>query len=526
MSDISVAAGADDSGRQSSPMSAADYGWKQRFLALQAEWKDAAEKAEEERLAHATHLQHLTEMVEQLLDVKSSLEGKLAERNDALQEAEQRCAALETSGDTLRQLLVTVLPNATERQRRSAHEQRFWDELATEELLRDSRPPESYKLDSLAHAEMSLVGKMEQLRSRCKRLTADNHKLQQRVAELEKERMELHVGKNRARREASALLQRRERQLRGAVRRIKFVLEKNKSLEEKMKERADYINKLERGLLRHSMDASMRSGRRRRSSAASSAASTPRSRSRPSSRSRSRPSSAPRQRPRSHHEASTGKENGKRRSATPGRRSRRPSAVLSVHRPRRASFSSIAADGSSASGREGAISPTELHAALQAASRASHKAASGKDGRRRSSGGDEAGEPGDELALSDGSVHSAASHVHLWLPADESGVAAAADSASWLPDDYSSRGASPTPSMGEEAARRGSSRKPSAAAAGGRRKTSSSSSSRGADMRSLYDSLIDEAEVEAGDSVALDDDTLGVSPELAEQLTKSFMASF
>lgn len=176
----------------------------------------------EERIEeYCKQVDALSGSLEQVVERCGRLEGEVRERNEQLGAARDRVAVLERNADTLRQLAMEHMSAPPSRgQRRSAAEQRFWDELATPELLAATEPPAEFPV---LRQHPSYKDELTATRAGLRKAESEVQRLQRRLLEVSERASVLERDYAADRKEHQTGSARQQQQLMGAVRRIHYM---------------------------------------------------------------------------------------------------------------------------------------------------------------------------------------------------------------------------------------------------------------------------------------------------------------
>jgi hypothetical protein len=210
------------------------------------------EAAEARCVAYHDQVRALTGSLEEAIEENSRLDSELQVSEERRQSAEERAALLEANSQTLRKLVVGYMsdPERQSRARRTEAEERFWEQLATPELLAASEPPVGFRAPDFA-AET----RAEVLRTKLKNARRTERENLQLIDRLKENNAQLRTVMLQRYNDQKVLIGRQQKQLTGAVRRIHYLLEEKETLERRIKERGEYTFKIEQRLLQQNRRA-------------------------------------------------------------------------------------------------------------------------------------------------------------------------------------------------------------------------------------------------------------------------------
>jgi len=194
----------------------------------------------------------LTRRLAEANDRADFLEQALEESHAARDAAVKRAADLETSTQSVRELMLETMRETEQSKYRMNRAQSFYDRLNNaapgdkNEMLRLSEPPkhfEAYKVEA-SHAT-----ELETTKARLRQAQLDIKKLQTRVEKLTASKLKSRKDNSAKMRDFEQLISSKHTQLLGAVRRVHYLLEHNERLQEDARKKDNYITRLEAKLL-------------------------------------------------------------------------------------------------------------------------------------------------------------------------------------------------------------------------------------------------------------------------------------
>lgn len=178
-------------------------------------------RREEQIEEYCKQVDALSGSLEQVVERCSRLEAEVQERNAQLGAARDRVSVLERNADTLRQLAMEHMSAPPSRgQRRSAAEQRFWDELATPELLAATEPPAEFPV---LKQHPSYKDELTATRAALRKAEGEIQRTHRRLLEAAERASRLERDYAADRKEHQTTSVRQQQQLMGAVRRIHYM---------------------------------------------------------------------------------------------------------------------------------------------------------------------------------------------------------------------------------------------------------------------------------------------------------------
>eukprot|EP00698_Gefionella_okellyi_P001282 TRINITY_DN1120_c0_g2_i1.p1 TRINITY_DN1120_c0_g2~~TRINITY_DN1120_c0_g2_i1.p1 ORF type:complete len:442 (+),score=126.18 TRINITY_DN1120_c0_g2_i1:1926-3251(+) len=192
---------------------------------------------------HRKHIEKMSQAIERLMDKNMMLNVELTTARDAASVAETRATDLENNTKVLRTLVVNhyCTPSGGTR---SVVEKKFWDQIATPEVLAASQPPADFPLEMATDLSTELTkskARVQQQTAKIKNLTAQLARLETDFSELK--------AKRSVNKDVRIQLRKQQTQLMGSVRRIKWLVGQQKQMHSQVTDKDQYISKLEAQLL-------------------------------------------------------------------------------------------------------------------------------------------------------------------------------------------------------------------------------------------------------------------------------------
>eukprot|EP00941_MAST-03F_sp_MAST-3F-sp1_P002670 g2670.t1 len=210
------------------------------------EWRNDLEAAEKRCVDYCDRIQHLSSALEDVREENSRLDTELNLAIDRQNRVKKRADLLESNSVTLRKLVMGYMadPERKENQRRTVAEERFWERLATPELLAASEPPKGFR-----PPEFVTETDVRRLRTKLKTSEAEGREQLKLIDRLRRNNSDLREAMLKRYNDQRILIRRQETQLMGAVRRIHYLLAEQKKLQERLEKKDHYTFRVEQKLL-------------------------------------------------------------------------------------------------------------------------------------------------------------------------------------------------------------------------------------------------------------------------------------
>ena len=198
-----------------------------QYDALQRKYHQESARSESKCLRYCKQIDNLTAALEQLIEKNVDVGAELAQEQAQGSLAKDRAGELEENLATMRQLMMDYLSKPTQGARRSVAEKEFWKKLATPEVLALSRPPRSFPVQKVHPVH---VTELTKVRGQLQLQENENKRLRSKLGDLMASSAEFRTRSLESRKESQCVLSQQSVQLMGAVRRINYLLAKNKEV--------------------------------------------------------------------------------------------------------------------------------------------------------------------------------------------------------------------------------------------------------------------------------------------------------
>eukprot|EP00466_Bigelowiella_natans_P016608 jgi/Bigna1/72389/fgenesh1_pg.19_\ len=212
------------------------------------------------RLAENVELKRdFSTRAEEAMDCQRRLQKRAASAEKVANAGNERIKELEMSHTKLRTLVEELMNTEKKRQIATKRKDEFWRNVATEQLLVESEPPEDFSIPEVVRRQQTWNSDLfSKIKAKLKRAEEEVRVLQNMLTTEKERNKKLHAERLQEIRRLKGNLSRSESRLLGAVRRVRFLLDQKKKAKEKEKKRDEYIGRLEAKVLEAANGASFR----------------------------------------------------------------------------------------------------------------------------------------------------------------------------------------------------------------------------------------------------------------------------